>query len=255
MQTSQHGKQPSFPPQEQAQQPGKQSQMVPQPDSEPRYAGSGKLKGKKALVTGGDSGIGRAVAQAMAREGADICIVYLDEDGDAKKARELVEKEGVKCTTIAGDIGNESFCREAVEHPVKTLGGRGVLVNNAAEQHVQENIENLDANQLERTFRTNFFGMVFMVKAALKHLSSGSVIINTDSVTAFKGNPKLLDYSATKGAIFTFTRSLAEQLGDKGIRVNCIAPGPIWTPLIPASYSAEHVQEFGKNTLMKRAGQ
>lgn len=243
------------PPQEQDKQPGIEKEMVPKPATEPRYKGADKLKGKVALVTGGDSGIGRAVARAFAREGADVAISYLNEHEDAAETKKMVEQEGAKCITISGDIGDEDFCKEVVERTVKELGRLDILVNNAAEQHEQKSIEDISAEQLEKTFRTNIFAMFYFAKAAVKHLRPGSAIINTTSIVAFRGKETLMDYAATKGAILAFTRSLAQQLGEKGIRVNGVAPGPIWTPLIPASFDPKHVEEFGTQTLMKRAGQ
>ncbi|MBF2029810.1 MAG: SDR family oxidoreductase [Oscillatoriales cyanobacterium C42_A2020_001] len=244
------------PPQHQDQQPGVESQMTPAPQAEARqYRGSGKLNEKVALITGGDSGIGRSVAVLFAKEGADVAIVYLNEDEDANKTKKLVEQEGRRCLTIRGDIGDESFCREAVQQAVKTFGKLDILVNNAAEQHPQESIEKITAEQLEKTFRTNIFSMFFLTKAVLPHLKQGSSIINTTSVTAYKGNPQLLDYSATKGAIVAFTRSLSQSLVEKGIRVNGVAPGPIWTPLIPSTFPEEKVESFGKQVPMQRAGQ
>ena len=222
----------SIPPQSQDRQPGRESAMRPKPDYEPRFPGSGRLDGKVALITGGDSGIGRAVAVLFAREGADIAIVYLEEHEDAKETAAAVEKEGGRCLTIAGDIGEESFCREAVKKTVERFGHLDVLVNNAAEQHEQESLEGISAEQLERTFRTNVFGYFFMTKAALPHLKEGAAIVNTTSVTAYQGSPQLVDYAATRGAIVAFTRSMSEQLVERGIRVNAVAPGPIWTPLI-----------------------
>ncbi len=230
--------------------------MTPEPRHQaPDYRGSGKLEGTVALITGGDSGIGRAVAVLFAREGADVSIVYLDEHSDAEETKGLVEKEGRRCLTIAGDIGDESFCRSAVERTVSEFGRLDTLVNNAAEQHPQDSLADITAEQLERTFRTNIFGMFFMTKAVLPHLQPGSTIINSTSVTAYKGNPGLIDYSATKGAIVTFTRSLSMSLADKGIRVNGVAPGPIWTPLIPATFDEESVASFGADTPMGRPGQ
>jgi NAD(P)-dependent dehydrogenase (short-subunit alcohol dehydrogenase family) len=230
--------------------------MTPQPQTDDRqYRGSGKLDGKVALITGGDSGIGRAVATFYAKEGADVAIVYLNEREDAEETKRLVEAEGRRCLTIAGDIGDEQFCQQAANQTVETFGHLNVLVNNAAEQHPQESIENISAEQLERTFRTNIFGMFFLVKAALPHLKAGSAIINTTSVTAYQGSPKLLDYSATKGAIVAFTRSLSQALVSKKIRVNGVAPGPIWTPLIPSTFPEEKVQSFGAQVPMQRAGQ
>ena len=244
------------PAQTQGQQPGREDQMTPKPEAEiPHQRGTGKLKGKVALITGGDSGIGRAVAIAFAREGADVAIVYLNEHKDADETVRLVEKENQTCIKIAGDIGDEKFCQTAVKKTVKELGGLNVLVNNAAEQHPQDSIEKISAKQLERTFRTNIFSYFFFVKAAMPHLKEGSTIINTTSVTAYRGSPKLLDYSSTKGAIVAFTRSLALALAEKKIRVNGVAPGPIWTPLIPSTFPAEKVEKFGSDTPLGRAGQ
>jgi NAD(P)-dependent dehydrogenase (short-subunit alcohol dehydrogenase family) len=208
-----------------------------------------------ALITGGDSGIGRAVAIAFAREGADVAIAYLNEHKDAEETKRLVEKEGRRCVTIAGDVGGEEFCRDTVARTVESLGRLDVLVNNAAEQHPQESISKITADQLERTFRTNIFSFFYMTKAALPHLRKGSAIINTTSVTAYKGNPQLLDYSSTKGAIVAFTRSLSMGLAEKGIRVNAVAPGPIWTPLIPSTFPEEKVETFGSDVPLKRVGQ
>jgi NAD(P)-dependent dehydrogenase (short-subunit alcohol dehydrogenase family) len=244
------------PRQQQSQQPGVESEMTPRPKSEdPAYRGAGKLRDKVALITGGDSGIGRAVAIAFAKEGADIGVLYLNEHGDAQETQRLVQAEGRRCVLIAADVGDERACGEAVETVVRELGRLDILVNNAAEQHPQEGIEHISADQLERTFRTNIFGMFFMTKAALRHLREGSAIINTTSVTAYKGSPQLLDYASTKGAIVAFTRSLAQSLVGKGIRVNGVAPGPIWTPLIPSTFPGEKVETFGANTPMKRSGQ
>jgi NAD(P)-dependent dehydrogenase (short-subunit alcohol dehydrogenase family) len=245
----------TMPPQHQDQQPGHESRMSPQPDSVPSVRGSGKLLDRVAIITGGDSGIGRAVAVAFAREGADVCIVYLDEHDDANETRSLVEAEGRRCETISGDIGQEHFCREAVARTVRRFGRLDILINNAAVQFPQETIEGITEEQLERTFRTNIFAQFFMTKAALPHLKGGAAIINTASITAYQGSPFLLDYSSTKGAIVSFTRSLSKALESKGIRVNGVAPGPIWTPLIPSTFSAEHVKDFGKDTPMKRPGQ
>ena len=230
--------------------------MTPRPVAEDRtYQGSSKLKDKVALITGGDSGIGRAVAIAFAKEGADVAVVYLNEHDDARETGRQVEQEGRRCLLIAGDIGDEAFCRDAVQRAVGELGRLDILVNNAAEQHPRESIEEISAEQLERTFRTNIFAMFYLTKAALKHLHEGSAIINTTSITAYKGSPQLLDYSATKGAIVAFTRSLSQALIERGIRVNGVAPGPIWTPLIPATFPEEKVAQFGADTPMKRAGQ
>ncbi len=244
------------PPQTQDQQPGRESEMNPQPVYiKPDYKAAGKLSGKVALITGGDSGIGRAVAVHFAREGADVAIVYLEEDGDARDTKQLVEAEGKKCLTIAGDVGDEDFCKSAVERAVRELGKLDILVNNAAEQHPQESVTDISEQQLTRTFRTNIFGYFHMVKFAEPHLGQGSTIINTTSVTDYKGSPMLLDYSATKGAIVAFTRSLALNLIEKGVRVNGVAPGPIWTPLIPSTFPAEEVAKFGQDVPMQRAGQ
>ena len=243
------------PAQEQDRQPGRESEMTPKPDYEPKFPGCGKLKGKVAIITGGDSGIGRAVAVAMAREGAKIAIMYLEEHKDAEETVRAVEKEGSKAIQFAGDIGDEKFCRDAVEKTVKEFGRLDILVNNAAEQHEVDDLVDLTAAQIERTFRTNVFSFFFMAKAALPHMKKGSSIVNTTSVTAYKGHKTLLDYSATKGAIVAMTRSLSQALVEKGIRVNAVAPGPIWTPLIPASFDADKVAKHGTSSPMKRAGQ
>jgi NAD(P)-dependent dehydrogenase (short-subunit alcohol dehydrogenase family) len=246
----------TMPPQHQDRQPGIEAQMTPRPRAEDeQYRGSGKLRGKVALITGGDSGIGRAVAIMYAREGADVAVVYLNEHQDAEETKRMVEKEGHRCHLIAGDVGDESFCRQAVEQAVHQLGRLDILVNNAAEQHPQDSIEQISAEQLERTFRTNIFAMFFMTKAALPHLSQGSAIVNTTSVTAYKGSPQLLDYSATKGAIVAFTRSLSQGLAEKGVRVNAVAPGPIWTPLIPSTFPEDKVASFGADVPLQRPGQ
>ncbi len=246
----------TVPPQHQDHQPGRQEPMDPQPRSEQPHAfGSNKLKDRVVLITGGDSGIGRAVAAAVAREGADVAIAYLEEDDDAAETRRLVEKEGRACLTLRGDLGNESFCGSAVESVVKRYGRLDVIVNNAGEQHVQQRPEDITEAQLERTFRTNVFAQFFVVKAALPHMGRGGAIINMASITAYEGNPQLVDYSATKGAIVSFTRALSNAIIDRGIRVNAVAPGPIWTPLIPASYPADKVKEFGADSPMKRPGQ
>ena len=243
------------PPQQQQHQPGRETQMHPRPDYQPKYPGVGKLKDKVVLITGGDSGIGRAVAVAMAREGAKIAIVYLEEHKDADETLHAIEGEKSAGIKIAGDVGTEKFCREAVEKTVKEFGRLDILVNNAAEQHEVDDLSELTETQIERTFRTNVFSFFFMVKAALPHLKEGASIINSTSVTAYKGHKTLLDYSATKGAIVTMTYSLSEVLVEKGIRVNAVAPGPIWTPLIPASFDAEKTAKHGAATPMKRAGQ
>jgi NAD(P)-dependent dehydrogenase (short-subunit alcohol dehydrogenase family) len=243
------------PAQQQSRQPGREHKMRPQPDYEPKYPGVGKLKDSVALITGGDSGIGRATAIAMAREGAKIAIVYLEEDRDADQTLRLVEREGSRGVKISGDVGDEKFCLDAVKRTVETFGRLDILVNNAAEQHEIADPLKIDPKEVERTFRTNIFGYFYMVKAALPHLKQGAVILNTTSVTAFKGHETLLSYSATKGAIVSFTRSLSEGLVEKGIRVNAVAPGPIWTPLIPASFDPKHVAKHGEATPMKRTGQ
>jgi NAD(P)-dependent dehydrogenase (short-subunit alcohol dehydrogenase family) len=241
---------------QQQSQPGRESQMESKPQyDDSQYRGSDKLKGKVALITGGDSGIGRAVAIAYAKEGADVAIVYLNEHEDAEKTKHLVEQTGQHCVTIAGDIGDEQFCQQAVQQTVNELGHLDILVNNAGEQHPQESIEKISAEQLERTFRTNIFSMFYLTKAVLPHFKEGSAIVNTTSVTAYQGSAQLLDYSSTKGAIVAFTRSLSKSLIEKGIRVNGVAPGPIWTPLIPSTFPEEKVESFGAQVPMKRPGQ
>lgn len=246
----------TMPPQHQNQQPGIEAQMNPHPQYEGNYKAAGKLQGKVAIITGGDSGIGRAVAVAYAKEGADVSIVYLSEHGDADKTKQEVEQEGRRCLLIAGDIGDEAIATEIVKQTMDFFGRIDILVNNAAEQHPQQDITAITAQQLERTFRTNLFSMFYLTKAVLPHLNKGSTIINTTSVTAYKGNAQLLDYSATKGAIVSFTRSLSMNLvGKKGIRVNAVAPGPIWTPLIPSTFDQKQVAEFGGTTPMQRPGQ
>ena len=219
------------------------------------YKPSGKLEHKVALITGGDSGIGRAVAVLFAREGADVSIAYLEEHDDARETRHMIEGEGRRAHAMAGDVGSESFCRDYVREALEHFGRIDILVNNSGEQHAYSNIEDLRADQLERTFRTNIFAMFFMAKAVLPHLQPGSAIINSASVTAYQGHPQLLDYAATKGAIVSFTRSLALHLADKKIRVNAVAPGPVWTPLIPSSFGEQKVEQFGANTPLGRAGQ
>jgi NAD(P)-dependent dehydrogenase (short-subunit alcohol dehydrogenase family) len=232
-----------------------ESRMRPKPRAvDPRQRGSGRLDGKIALITGGDSGIGRAVAVLFAKEGADVAIGYLEATSDAKETQRLVEAEGRRCIAIKGDVALERTCRRYVRRTVEELGRLDILVNNAAEQHPQDDVAKITERQLEQTFRTNVFAMFFLVKAALPHLKRGSAIINTSSVTAYRGSPHLIDYSATKGAIVAFTRALSANLVKKGIRVNAVAPGPIWTPLIPSTLG-ESKEEFGKDQPMKRAGE
>jgi NAD(P)-dependent dehydrogenase (short-subunit alcohol dehydrogenase family) len=244
------------PPQHQRKQPGRQYTMRPQPRSGARdYTGSGKLRDKVALITGGDSGIGRAVAILFAKEGADIAVVYFNEHRDARETQRLVEAEGRQCLLLAGDVGRETFCKDAVQRASRELGKINILVNNAAEQHPQESITRITEKQLARTFRTNIFSMFFMTKAAMRHFKKGGNIINTASVTAYQGSPELLDYASTKGAIVAFTRSLSQALADKKIRVNAVAPGPIWTPLIPSTFPANEVATFGSDTPLGRAGE
>lgn len=246
----------TLPPQTQDRQPGLQSDMRPQPTSErPDYQGSDKLRGRVAIITGGDSGIGRAVAVAYAHEGADSLIAYFDEHDDARETVRLVEEAGRRCIAVAGDIGEPDTAAQLVARALEAFGRIDIVVNNAAEQHLEASIEDIDAKQVEKTFRTNVFAMFHLTRAALPHLKRGACIVNTASVTAYRGSPKLLDYSASKGAIVSFTRSLSQQLIERGIRVNAVAPGPIWTPLIPASFDADAVSEFGGDVPMKRPGQ
>lgn len=248
--------QQTLPPQHQEKHPGIESAMTPKPRAKDNsYKGSDKLLGKVALITGGDSGIGRAVAIMFATEGADVAIVYLNEHDDARETQDRVEKMGRRCLLIPGDIQDEGFCYHAVQQTVNEFGSLNVLINNAAVQYVQQSILDISAEQLERTFRTNIFSMFHFAKAALPYLGEGDAIINTASVTAYQGNPVLIDYSSTKGAIVAFTRALSNSLAEKGIRVNGVAPGPIWTPLIPSSFDAEKVSEFGADTPMGRPGQ
>jgi NAD(P)-dependent dehydrogenase (short-subunit alcohol dehydrogenase family) len=244
-----------MPAQKQDHQPGREREMQPKPDYTPKFPGVGKLKGKVAIVTGGDSGIGRAVAVAMAREGAKVAIVYLEEHKDANETRDAVKQEGSDAILLSGDVGDEEFCQAAVEATIDQFGRLDILVNNAAEQHETEDIRDIDAKQIERTFRTNVFSMFFMAKHALRHMAPGGSITNTTSITAYKGHKTLLDYAATKGAIVALTRSLAEALVKDGVRVNAVAPGPIWTPLIPASFDADHVAKHGSAAPMQRPGQ
>jgi NAD(P)-dependent dehydrogenase (short-subunit alcohol dehydrogenase family) len=244
------------PPQSQARQPGRTELMRPKPEDHARaYKAAGKLAGKAAVVSGGDSGIGRATAIAFAKEGADVAILYLEEREDAAETKRQIEAEGRRCIAIAGDIGDESFCKNAVKRVIEEFGQIDVLVNNAAEQHEADDLTEISAQQLERTFRTNVFGMFFLTKAALPHLPEGAAIVNTTSVTAYRGNKTLIDYSSTKGAVVSFTRSLSQSLTERRIRVNAVAPGPVWTPLIPASFDPRHVAEFGAGTMHKRPAQ
>ncbi|MCO5387363.1 SDR family oxidoreductase [Desulfosporosinus sp.] len=248
--------QPTFPAQHQEQQPGIESIMNPLPVAEdPSYVGSNKLNGKVAIISGGDSGIGRAVSIAYAKEGADLILVYANEYDDANQTKARIEQLGQRCIIIAGDIGDELFCQQVVKQTLETFGKLDILVNNAGEQHPQNSLLDITSAQLERTFRTNIFGYFYLTKAALPYLKAGSVIINTASITAYEGHDQLIDYSATKGAVVSFNRSLSESLCKLGIRVNGVAPGPIWTPLIPASFQADQVATFGSTTPMQRAGQ
>ena len=236
--------------------PGHESHLHPKPEWRPRFPGAGRLNGKVAIVTGGDSGIGRATAVLFAREGADVAIVYLNEHDDAAETAQAIRDEGRRALTIAGDVGDKAFCERAVQQVVNELGGLHVLVNNAGEQHPDKEITDITEEQLRRTFQTNIFGMFFMVQAARPHLKEGAAIVNCTSVTMYQGEPELLDYSSTKGAITAFTRSLSQNLIGEGIRVNAVAPGPIWTPLNPSGgASLSKLATFGKSTPIGRAGQ
>jgi len=249
-------KKQTMPKQVQNYQPGVESEMDPVPKSvDPGYKGSGKLEGKTAIITGGDSGIGKAVAIYFAKESADVAICYLEEEEDAKNVEKYVKAEGRKCLLIRGDVGDELHCQQIVKQVIDEYGKIDILVNNAGEQHPKKSLLEITDKQLQKTFRTNVFSIFYLTKAVLPHLKQGSSIINTASITAYKGSPELIDYSATKGAIVSFTRSLSASLATKGIRVNGVAPGPVWTPLIPSTFSAEHVSTFGSTQPMKRPGQ
>ncbi|HEX8545707.1 MAG TPA: SDR family oxidoreductase [Cytophagaceae bacterium] len=246
----------AFPEQTQTVQPGKESEMTPRPEIiRDNYRGSGKLEDKVALITGGDSGIGRSIAVHYAREGADVAIIYLNENDDARETKKMVEAEGRRCTLIPGDIAQVQFCRNAVERTKFELGKINILVNNAAEQHPKDNIEEISPEQLTRTYQTNIFSFFYFAQEVIKDMQKGDTIINTTSVTAYRGSEHLLDYSSTKGAIVSFTRSLSKNLASKGIRVNGVAPGPIWTPLIPSTFDSEKVASFGSDVPLGRAGQ
>ena len=243
------------PPQQQDHQPGRETEMHPKPDYMPKFPGNGRLAGKVAIITGGDSGIGRACAVLFAREGAEVALVYLEETEDAKITEAAIRAEGKQALLLRGDVGDKTFCDNVVGKVIEEFGKLDVIVNNAAEQHPQEEITDISAEQLRKTFETNLFGYFYLTQAAMPHLGKGASIVNTTSVTAYRGSPQLLDYASTKGAIVAFTRSLAGNLADKGIRVNAVAPGPIWTPLIPATFDADKVAEFGATQPMKRPGQ
>ena len=246
---------PPYPAQEQ-EMPGSEQLMNPKRDhGEKTYKGSGKLNGRKALITGGDSGIGKAVALAFAREGADVLISYLNEHGDAGEIASLVENEGRKAILVPGDISEEAHCKELIERAVNDLGGIDILVNNAAYQMEHQSLQEISSEEWDYTFKTNLHAMFYLCKAAEPHFKEGSSVINTSSVNAYTPRPTLIPYTITKGAIQNFTATLAQLWGEKGIRVNCVAPGPIWTPLIPGSFPADKVSEFGKQTPLKRAGQ
>ncbi|MFJ7729393.1 SDR family oxidoreductase [Neobacillus sp. NPDC097160] len=256
MSSNQNQQKQTFPPQHQNHQPGIESEMNPLPIFvDPNYKAGGKLTGKTAIITGGDSGIGKSVAVYFAKEGADVAVVYLEEHQDAEETKQLIEAEGRSCLLFAGDIGNEDFCKEIVNKTIDQFSKLDILVNNAAEQHPQQSLLNITSAQLEKTFRTNIFSFFYMTKMALPYLKKGASIINTASITAYEGNEQLLDYSASKGAIVSFTRSLAKSLAQQEIRVNGVAPGPIWTPLIPSTFTEDKVATFGSTTPMGRAGQ
>ncbi len=246
-----------LPPQHQNRQPGIQGELRPQPkEDDARLHSARRFEDKVFVITGGDSGIGQAVGVGAAREGAGVAFVYLNEDEDAKNSQKQMEELGAQTLAFRGDVGDEAFCKKVIDEVVKRFGKLDVLINDAGEQHPQDDIANISAEQLERTFRTNIFGYFFMAKAALQHMSEGGSIVNVASVTAYEGNPRLIDYSSTKGAIVSFTRALSNAIvGKRKIRVNAVAPGPIWTPLIPASFPADRVKDFGKDTPMGRPGQ
>lgn len=254
MQKGQDSK-PVNPPQTQARQPGLEHEMHPRPEFMGMPHGAMRLKDKVAIITGGDSGIGRAVAVAFAKEGAHLAISYLNETQDAEETQQIVENLGQRCLLLPGDISNEMHCRHIVNSAIESFGRLDILVNNAAIQYPRENLEDISSEQLQKTFAVNFFSFFYLAKFSIPHLKPGSSIINTTSVTAYRGSDDLIDYAATKGAIVSFTRSLASGLSKRGIRVNAVAPGPIWTPLIPASMPPERVEKFGSDTLMGRPGQ
>jgi len=246
----------SFPEQHQNKQPGIEAQMNPKPIFEdPAYNGSEKLKGKIALITGGDSGIGKATAIAFAKEGADLAVIYYDEKEDAEETKKIIEQHKRRCVLIPGDISDDNFCKTAVQTTINEFSKLDIVVNNAAVQFPQNSIEDITNEQLQKTFATNIFSMFYITRAALAHLKPGACIINTASITAYNGSPTLIDYSSTKGAIVAFTRSLSKSLINRQIRVNAVAPGPVWTPLIPASFSQQDVSKFGSDSTMGRAAQ
>ena len=245
----------STPRQVQNKQPGMESKMEPLPAQPTDYKGTDKLKGKSALITGGDSGIGRAVAILYAKEGANVAISYLDEHEDAEITKKMVEDEGSQCILLPGDIKEEKHCINLVEKTVEAFGKINILVNNAAIQYVQEDVLDISSEQFEEVFRVNFFSQFYLTKATVRHMQAGDAIISTSSINAYRGNPIFMDYSATKGAITAFTRSIAQSLAKKGIRANTVAPGPVWTPLIPSSFDEDGVENFGQDSLMGRPGQ
>jgi NAD(P)-dependent dehydrogenase (short-subunit alcohol dehydrogenase family) len=246
----------TIPPQHQDTMPGRETPLTPQPlEKGDWYRGSGKLMDKIAVITGGDSGIGRSVALFFAKEGADTAVIYLNEHEDAEKTKKMIEELGRRCILLPGDVSDSGFCARAIEKTIDEFGRLDILVNNAALQFFDDNLETLSDAQIEKTFRTNIFSYFYMAREALKYLKAGSAIINTTSVTAYRGSPRLLDYAASKGAIVAFTRSLAGNLVKRGIRVNGVAPGPVWTPLAPATFKEEDIPEFGKKVPMQRVGQ